>query len=801
MGICKEEFGRRYVERFQALHGVGLEDGTKLDQYRALASLVKEELAADWVKSNKSYDKKKQVYYFAMEFLPGRFLAHNLTYRGLRETIREGLQKLGIDLRELEEMEREAALGSGGLGRLGACFLDSMASMGLAGHGCCLRYQHGLFRQKIVDGFQVELADRWLKDGNVWETEKRDKAVTVRFKGTVRTEMDNGRLVFIHDNYELVKAVPYDIPVAGYRNGVINTLRLWQAEAFSAEDDCYIAESGGHLPAHKQSVETISRVLYPDDSQEAGKLLRLKQQYFLVSAGMQSIINRFKRKGGSLPELADYVAVHINDTHPALCIPELMRILIDEEGMGWDEAWRVTCQVISYTNHTILPEALEKWPVEMIKTLLPRIYLLIEEINERFCQEVCRRHKGDWQKAQSMAIISRGEVQMARLALVGSHRVNGVSLVHSRLLRECTMKQFYEVYPHKFTNKTNGVSHRRFLLEANPRLASLINETIGPEWVKSPEKLLGLKAWAADHQFLKRLAEVKRENKKVLAERIQAKYGIEINPDSIFDVHIKRIHAYKRQLLNVLHIMDLYNRLQENPGLSIVPRTFIFAGKAAPGYVLAKKIIKLINTVAAKVNTDKTVAQKLKVVFLENYNVSLAEMIIPAADVSEQLSTAGKEASGTGNMKFMLNGAVTIGTLDGANVEIWEEVGPENMVSFGLTIDDVHGYYRRGDYLAKETYSENPRLKTVVDQLVSGFLPAAPEEFREIHTSLLAENDEFFVLQDFASYVAAQEEINRLYQNGMLWRKMCALNIAHAGRFSSDRTVAEYARDIWGVAP
>lgn len=789
MIIMTEEFIRLYKEKFKILHGRDLEEGSLLDKYTALAGLLKERIYKDWVDTNNLYHEQKQVYYFAMEFLPGKLLRNYINYSGMNKVIEEGLAQMGIELSYLEAMEYDAALGNGGLGRLGSCFLDSMASLGIAGHGCCLRYKYGLFRQKIVDGFQVELPENWLINGNAWEVIKPDSKVEVKFGGTVRTEILNDRLVFIHENYEVINAVPYDMPIIGYNNKIVNTLRLWQAEIAGMDLDMSAFTRDDYLKAleYKQNVEAISKILYPDDSNDSGKILRLKQQYFLASAGIQSIINYYKEKNKSLAVFADYVAIHLNDTHPVLCIPEMMRIFIDNEGLSWEESWQITTSVISYTNHTILPEALEKWPVDMLKNLLPRIYMIIEEINRRCCP------------SDDTAIISNGLVHMAHLAVIGSSWVNGVSKIHTELLKKQTLKRFYEVIPKKFSNKTNGVSHRRFLMQANPRLADLISSTIGTEWIKKPQELLKLNEFAADASFQEKFQAVRRKRKLILSESIRKKHGIYIDPESIFDVHMKRIHAYKRQLLNILHIMDLYNRLQEDPNLPVLPRTFIFAGKAAPGYLLAKKFIKLINTVADKVNSDKTVGNKLKVVFLDNYNVSLAELVIPAADVSEQISTAGKEASGTGNMKLMMNGAILIGTMDGANIEIREEVGAENLISFGLSVDEVLAYYQRGGYCAWNEYNQNARIKVVLDQLINGFLPAAKEEFRLIYDHLLSDNDEYFVLKDFTSYVEAQDKANELYKNRDKWLKMSIHNIAHSGKFSSDRAIAEYARDIWRV--
>lgn len=799
----KERFKELYRAKFTSLHGKDILEGTSLDKYVALAGLVRDEIAAAWIATNNSYDQPhhKQVYYLSIEFLLGRMLETNLLNTGLRDMAEEALQELGISLKELELQEADAGLGNGGLGRLGACFLDSMASVGIPGHGCGIRYKYGLFKQKIVDGFQAELPDDWLKNGNAWEIRKPDKAVEVKFGGRVKVECIYGRLIFIHEDYEPVLAVPYDMPVVGYKNQVVNNLRLWSAEAVHKDFDFSTFNRGEYLKAveYKYAVEAISQILYPDDSNRNGKILRLKQQYFFVSAGLQSIVNRYKKKHGSLEDFAENIAIHINDTHPALCIPELMRILLDLEGLDWDEAWKITTSVMSYTNHTILPEALEVWPGEMFKTLLPRIFLIVEEIDRRLGLQILDRYHGNWQKAREMSIIYEGSIRMAHLAIVGSHSVNGVSQVHSEILQKHLLKNFNLFYPGKFSNKTNGISHRRFLLKANPGLSKLITQTIGPTWIHEPSDLENLLHCVTDPSFQEKVEAVKGQNKVVLARYIQDNCGITVNPASIFDVHIKRIHAYKRQLLNILHIMDLYNRLCANPSLEIIPRTFIFAGKAAPGYYMAKKIIKLINTVATKVNNDPRIQEKLKVVFLENYNVSLAEIIIPAADVSEQISTASKEASGTGNMKFMMNGAVTLATLDGANIEIQEAVGDDNIVIFGLTVAEVLNFYQKGGYSSWEEYHHDSRLTLLMEQLINDFFPDSKEEFRDIYNSLLYDNDEFFVLKDFAAYLEAQHRVEELYRQRPVWNKMCIHNIARSGRFYSDRTITEYARDIWRV--
>ncbi|WP_425059568.1 Glycogen phosphorylase [Sporomusa carbonis] len=807
MFTSKEEFKEAFIDKLQTLFGQSLDESSQTDRYVALSALIRDIINKRWYQSNKQYKqcKEKQVYYFSMEFLLGRLLGSNLFNLGLTDVCSEALTELGIDLNELEAVEQDAGLGNGGLGRLAACFLDSLASLQLPGHGTGIRYRHGMFEQKIVNGYQIEIPDNWLKDGYVWETRKADRAVTVKFGGNVRLESQGGRLVAIHENYEPVLAVPYDVPVIGANSGTVNTLRLWSAETNYFDFPSF--SKGDFLKAveHKYSLEATSQILYPDDNYPEGKTLRLKQQYFFVSAGLQSIVRRYKRTYGGDPsvlaKIYEKVAVHINDTHPALAVPELMRILMDEEGLGWDEAWNATTKTISYTNHTILPEALEKWPVDLVQTLLPRMYMIIQEINERFCAALWDRYPGDWERIRAMAIISDGYVHMAHLAVTGSHSVNGVAEVHSNILKKEVMANFHQFYPHRFNNKTNGVTHRRWLAKANPGLAKLITQAIGPGWLAHPTELANLHRYARDPAFQSSIKAVKQANKERLAKYIKDKMDIAVDVDSIFDVQAKRIHAYKRQTLNALHILDLYNRLKADPGLDITPRTFIFGGKAATGYYLAKRIIKLINTLADVINNDRSIGGKIRVVFLENYNVSLAELIMPAADVSEQISTASREASGTGNMKFMMNGAVTIGTLDGANIEIRDEVGDDNIVIFGLTADEVLSYYKHGGYNVLDVYHGNPRVKMIVDQLVNGFLPVSPDEFDSIYHSLMRANDEYFVLKDFAAYAAAQEKIDRLYRDQSRWQAMAINNIAFSGRFASDRTVSEYAIGIWGIKP
>lgn len=803
MFIDKETLKLHFIQKLQSLHGKTLSEASNLDKYQALASLVRDQVSQQWVETRQKCRKfaEKEVYYFSIEFLLGRLLGNNLMNLGLTDVCQEALAELGIDLADLEQQEADAGLGNGGLGRLAACFLDSMASLGLPCHGCGIRYKYGLFEQQIVNGYQVERPDNWLKHGYSWEFRKADKSVEVRFGGTVRVEPNGQDLKFIHENYETVLAVPYDIPIVGYKNEVVNTLRLWSAEAPERDFDLSSFNKGDYLKAveYRYGVEAISEILYPEDSYHAGRVLRLKQQYFFVSAGLKSIVRRYKKRNISFEEFSDNIAIHINDTHPALCIPELMRILMDEEGLGWDEAWKITTSTISYTNHTIMPEALEKWPVDLFRELLPRIYMIVQEINERFCRSLWNRYSGDWQKIHEMAVLADGYVKMAHLAVVGSYSVNGVAQIHTEILKKDVMKPFYQTYPYKFSNKTNGITHRRWLLKANPSLAELVSETIGTGWIEHPGDLKHLLRYHSHDAFQEQVMAIKRHNKQKMLHWVQNKYGLALDGQSIFDVHIKRIHAYKRQLLNVLHILYLYQQIKSHRLTDFVPQTFFFAGKSAPGYFLAKKIIKLIHTVAELVNQDRAVHDYVKVLFLENYSVSLAELLIPAADVSEQISTASKEASGTGNMKFMMNGAITCGTLDGANIEIAQEVGSDNMITFGLTADEVLQYYQNGQYDALALYQEDETVKQVVDALVDGTLPGALDEFRPIYDWLIYNHDEFFVLKDFAAYIKAQQKVQAYYKNPQKWAQMAIANIAGSGKFSSDRTVHEYAIGIWKV--
>ncbi len=796
----KESFKAAFIEKLEHLYGKSLEDTTTSEKYLALGTLVREHLSKKWINTIKRYKDPgvKQAYYFSMEFLLGRLTGNNLMNLGIYQVCREGLLELGVDLEELEAKEPDAGLGNGGLGRLAACFLDSLASLNLPAHGCGIRYKYGIFEQKIVEGYQVELPEHWLKEGNVWEIRRLDKAVEVRFGGNVRQEEVDGQLIFHHENYEPVRAVPYDTPVVGYHNNTVNNLRLWSAE--SAFTDLDLLTHGFNTQQkvleYKYATASISQFLYPDDTHREGRILRLKQEYFLASAGVQSIIRCYKKHHQDLRDLHNRVAIHINDTHPVLAIPELMRILMDEEGLSWDEACHITTHTISYTNHTTLAEALETWPVEMFKSLLPRIYMIVEEMNERFCQKLWDMYPGKWERIRNMAIISDGLVKMSHLAIVGSYSVNGVAKIHTEIIKKREMKLFYESFPHKFNNKTNGITHRRWLLKSNPPLSNLICETIGTSWIKHSEDLIGLLEHAGDSSFQEQVHRVKQQNKEKLAEFIWQNNGIRVDVNSIFDVQVKRIHAYKRQILNVLHIIDLYNRLRQNPEMKIVPRTFIFGGKAAPGYHLAKRTIKLINSVASVINADARVSDQIKVIFLENYRVSLAELIIPAADVSQQISTASKEASGTGNMKLMMNGALTLGTMDGANIEIFEEVGEDNIFIFGLSPDEVLNYYRYGGYNARDIYNQDSRIRNALDK---GFFPAGWDDFNTIYESLLNSNDEFFVLKDFASYVEAQDKINQEYQNRQNWVEKSIVNIARSGKFSSDRTISQYAAGIWEI--
>jgi len=800
MERSKEDFKDEFLEKLTNMHVKDLDDTSDTERYQALSSLARDYISEKWLTSKKQFQKngQKQIYYLSIEFLLGRMLGMNLMNLGIYDLCKDGLAELGISLDALEAVEEDPGLGNGGLGRLAACYLDSMAAERLPGHGCCIRYRYGFFEQNITNGYQVEVPDNWLSNGFPWEFRRSDKAVSVKFGGSVRIVVDD-KMRFIHEHCETVTAMPYDIPILGYQNDTVNTLRIWGAEPYNEKIRCSTSDMMGCIRTskHNDTAELISSVLYPDDSTYEGKVLRLKQHYFLVSASLQSIINECKQRDIPITHLAEHIAIHINDTHPALAIPELMRILIDEEEICWDEAWQITTNTFSYTNHTVLPEALEKWSIDLIQNFLPRIHMIINDINECFCSELREKRPPNSNTIRTMSIIADGNIQMANLAIVGSHSVNGVAQIHTEILKTRVMNEFYNFYPYKFNNKTNGVAHRRFLLKTNPKLASLLSESVGSSWINYPCDLLKLLNYANDSALKEKLATIKRENKIKLADYIKNAQGIKVDLDSIFDSHIKRFHGYKRQTMNVFNIMHTYNLLRENPNLDITPRTFIFGGKAAPGYYLAKQTIKLINTLATVINNDKTIHDKLKVVFIENYNVSMAEFIIPASDVSEQIPTASKEACGTGNMKFMMNGALTIGTLDGANIEIGNVVGKDNIIFFGLTAEEVLNYYEHGGYNSWDVYNNDSRVKTVLDQLVNGFFPVHHDEFKALFEAFLYHNDEFFVLKDFNSYVDAQSRLDKQYRDQNKWLTMCIHNIAHSGKFSGDRTFTEYAIDIW----
>lgn len=794
MFTAKKEFQNAFKNRIETLYGRKFKNSTVKEQYYALGQMVREYVSEKWIETREAVttNNQKQVYYLSIEFLLGRLLGSYLQNLGIRDFVKEGLGELKISLEEVEKYEKGAALGTGGLGRLAACFLDSLASLDYPGHGCGIRYKHGLFEQRFVDGFQVEFPEQWLKNGYVWEIRRPDETIEICFYGDVRSEIENGRLVFHHENTESVLAVPYEIPIVGYDTQTVNTLTLWNAEANLQGNTLH-----SNILEYSRSIENITSRLYPDDEHDEGKTLRLKQSYLLVSASLRNIINQYLKSGKEIHALHEHIAIHINDTHPALAVPELMRILIDIYQLGWDEAWNITTQTFSYTNHTILEEALEKWSVGLFKNLLPRIYLIIEEINERYCRTLWGRYPGNWKRIENMAIIAHGMIKMAPLAIVGSKSVNGVAKLHTNILKQQVMKLYHKDEPWKFNNKTNGITHRRWLMKANPQLTELITELMGEEWKKEPEQMIRLLDYVDDNSVKNQLQKIKKDNKSRLAQLIFSRTGVSVDENSIFDVQIKRLHGYKRQLLNVLHIIHLYNQLKQNKNRDIVPRTFIFGAKASPGYYVAKKVIKLINSIAARVNSDPETSDFLKVIFLENYDVSLAEKIIPAADVSEQISTASKEASGTGNMKLMMNGALTVGTLDGANVEIIERVGSDNFFLFGLRAEEVLRYYQEGGYDARHFYNSNESLQLAIEQIMNGYFDATSYDYSPIYHSLLSENDQYFVLKDFNDYKEAQERISKTYKSQSQWSRMCLINIANSGFFSSDRTIEQYVNDIW----
>ena len=812
MKIDKSQLKKSILRKIRRQYGKTIEEAHEYEIYYAVSRAILDYIVENWYNTKKTYAKKqvKQMYYFSAEFLMGRYLGNNLINLQINEAVKETLQELGVDINKVEDREMDAGLGNGGLGRLAACFLDSLATLELPGHGYGLRYKYGMFDQRIENGFQVEYPDDWTKFGDPWSIKRIDRVYEVKFGGQIEVHRDEvGKEYFKRVNTENVNAVAYDVPIIGYGNDTVNTLRLWEARSPEGFD-LKLFNDQKYLLASENAVEAedISRVLYPNDTEKDGKMLRLKQQFFFTSASLQDIVRRYKTLyGNDFSKFQEKVAIQLNDTHPVVAIPELMRILLDYEKLNWGEAWDICKNVFSYTNHTILAEALEKWDIPLFQTLLPRIYQIVEEINRRFMEELNEKYPDDWQKKQQMAIIGNGQIRMAWLAIVGSHTVNGVAALHTEILKNSELKEWYELYPEKFQNKTNGITQRRWLLKSNPELAGLITELIGDKWITDLYELKKLEQYMEDDNVLNRLTEIKFHNKQKLAEYIKETTGIDVNPNSIFDIQVKRLHEYKRQLLNVLHIMDLYNKLKENPLLDVEPRTFIFGAKAAAGYRRAKGIIKLINSVAEKVNNDSDINGKIKVVFLENYRVSLAEKIFPAADVSEQISTASKEASGTGNMKFMLNGAITIGTMDGANVEIVEEAGAENAFIFGLKADEVVRLEAYGKYNPLEEYNVVEGLTKVIDQLTDGtYDDNHTGIFKEIQSSLLygadgGRPDVYFLLRDFSSYRNAQSELQKAYKDKRKWAQKMLKNIANAGKFSSDRTIMEYAKEIWNIHP
>ena len=796
----KEGFKKEVINNVKTLYRKTIDEATQQQVFQAVAYAVKDDIIDRWIATHKEYEKEnvKTVYYLSMEFLMGRALGNNLINLTFYDEIKEALAELGFDLNVIEDQEPDAALGNGGLGRLAACFLDSLATLGYPAYGCGIRYRYGMFKQAIVDGYQIEKPDDWLRDGNPFEVRRAEYACEVKFGGYVRVENRNGRNYFIQDGYQAIRAVPYDLPVIGYGNNVVNTLRIWDAEAIQ-DFNLDSFDKGEYQQAVEQQnlARTIVEVLYPNDNHYAGKELRLKQQYFFISASIQTAIKKFKENNSDLHDIPKKLVFQLNDTHPTVTVAELMRILMDEEGMEWDEAWEITTHTCAYTNHTIMAEALEKWPIELFSRLLPRVYQIIEEINRRYVAEIEAKYPGDQSKVKNMAILYDGQVKMAHLAIAGSFSVNGVAKLHTEILEKRELKDFYEMRPGQFNNKTNGITQRRFLLHGNPLLADWVTDKIGDEWITDLSQISKLKVYVEDAKCQQEFMNIKYQNKIRLANYIKEHNGIDVDPRSIFDVQVKRLHEYKRQLLNILHVMYLYNELKTNPGMDMVPRTFIFGAKAAAGYKRAKLTIKLINSVADVINNDESINGKIKVVFIENYRVSNAEIIFAAADVSEQISTASREASGTGNMKFMLNGALTLGTMDGANVEIVEEVGIENAFIFGMSADEVMKYEREGGYNPMDIYNNNQGVRTVLTQLINGFYsPDDPERFRELYDALTKE-DVYFILKDFDSYADAHRRVDAAYRDEAAWAKSAMLNTACAGKFSSDRTIQEYVDDIW----
>ena len=802
----KEFFIRSVKYNVRTLFRKEIEEATEQQIFQAVGYAVKDAIMDAWIATQKEYEKTdpKIVYYMSMEFLMGRALGNNLINLTFYDEVKEALEEIGLDLNTIEDQEPDAALGNGGLGRLAACFLDSLATLGYAAYGCGIRYRYGMFKQQIVDGYQVEVPDMWLKNGNPFELRRPEYAKTVKFGGYVRIENQNGKNVFIQEGYQSVLAVPVDLPIVGYGNNVINTLRIWDAEAVNSfELDRF--DKGEYKKAVEQEnlARNLVEVLYPNDNHMAGKELRLKQQYFFVSASVQEAVAKYKKNHSDIRKFYEKASFQLNDTHPTVAVAELMRVLMDEEGLEWDEAWDVTTKTCAYTNHTIMAEALEKWPIELFSRLLPRIYQIVEEINRRFIIEIQKQYPNNYEKVKKMAIIMDGQVKMAHLAIVAGFSVNGVAKLHTEILKKRELKDFYEMMPQKFNNKTNGITQRRFLLHGNPLLAKWVTDHVGDEWITDLPKIKELELYVDDEKAQHEFMNIKYQNKVRLAKYIKEHNGIDVDPRSIFDVQVKRLHEYKRQLMNILHVMYLYNKIKEHPEMDFYPRTFIFGAKAAAGYMRAKLTIKLINSVADIVNNDESINGKLKVVFIEDYRVSNAEWIFAAADVSEQISTASKEASGTGNMKFMLNGALTLGTMDGANVEIVEEVGEENAFIFGMSADEVIDLESKGGYDPSQLFNTDQDIRHVLMQLINGeYSPNDPERFRELYNALLIDGgynrpDPYFILKDFRSYAEAQERVEAAYKDEKGWARKAMLNVAHAGKFTSDRTIQEYVDDIW----
>lgn len=803
----KEAFKKSVKDNVKFLYRKTIEEATQEQIFQAVSYSVKDVIIDNWLATQKAYDEQdpKIVYYMSMEFLMGRALGNNLLNLMAYDQVREALEELGFDLNAIEDQEPDPALGNGGLGRLAACFLDSLATLGYSAYGCGIRYRYGMFKQKIENGYQIEVPDQWLKDGYPFELRRPEYAKEVKFGGYVRVEMEpNGKMKFIQENYQSVLAIPFDMPIVGYNNHVVNTLRIWDAEAINNFQLDKFDKGEYHQAVEQENLaKTIVEVLYPNDNHYAGKELRLKQQYFFISASVQAAIEKYKKKHSDIHKFYEKVTFQLNDTHPTVAIAELMRILMDEEGLEWDEAWEVTTKTCAYTNHTIMAEALEKWPIELFSKLLPRIYQIIEEINRRFIMEIQQKYPGNQDKIKKMAIIYDGQVKMAHLAIASGYSVNGVAKLHTEILKNQELKDFYEMMPWKFNNKTNGITQRRFLLHGNQMLAAWVTDHIGNEWITDLPQISRLKVYADDEKAQQEFMNIKYQNKQRLAKYIYEHNGIEVNPRSIFDVQVKRLHEYKRQLLNILHVMYLYNQLKEHPDMDFYPRTFIFGAKAAAGYRRAKLTIKLINAVADVVNNDTSIGGKIKVVFIEDYRVSNAEMIFAAADVSEQISTASKEASGTSNMKFMLNGAVTLGTLDGANVEIVEEVGEENAFIFGLRSDEVIQYEKNGGYYPMDIFNNDQDIRKVLMQLINGtYANGDMEMFRDIYDSLLNTKsseraDTYFILKDFKPYAEAHRRVEAAYRDEKRWAKMAILNTASCGKFTSDRTIQQYVDEIW----